>query len=71
MTAIGQSVIERLLSATSLRGRCWPVSDLWRRGPTGRFPRGQLHLGLLGYLERVVNINSEIAHRAFELGMTE
>ena len=30
-----------------------------------------LDVGLLGYLERVVNINSEIAHGAFELKMTE
>jgi len=48
-----------------------PVSDLCHRGPTGRFPTGQLHLGLLGYLKRVVNINSEITHGVFELGMTE
>jgi hypothetical protein len=31
----------------------------------------QLHLGLFGYLERVVNVNLEVADGAFELAMTE
>jgi hypothetical protein len=49
----------------------WPVSDFWHWAPTGSFPFGQLNLGLFGYLERVVNVNPEVADGAFELAMTE
>jgi len=49
----------------------WPVSDLWQRAPTGSFPVWQLHLGLLGYFERVVNVYAEVADCAFELAVTE
>ena len=47
----------------------WPVSDLWERAPTGRFLVDLLHLRLLGYLERVVNIDREIAQGAFQLAV--
>ena len=40
-------------------------------GPTGNFPVWPLHLGLLGDLKCVVNVNSKIAYGAFELAMTE
>jgi hypothetical protein len=49
----------------------WPVSDFWRWAPTGTFPFGQLNLRLFGYLERVVNVNPEVADGAFELAMTK
>ena len=39
--------------------------------PTGSFPVWQLHLGLLGYLERVVNVYAEVADCAFERAVTE
>ena len=51
--------------------RFWPVSDLWHWALPGRFPDGQLDLGLFGYFERVVNFNPDVADGAFELAMTE
>ena len=36
-----------------------------------QLPLRQLDLGLLGYLERVVNVNPEVADGAFELAVTE
>jgi hypothetical protein len=40
-------------------------------GADRQLPFGQLDLGLFSYLERVVNVNPEVADGAFELAMTE
>ena len=61
---------KRLLCCNGRDDRFWPVSDLWQ-GPTGNFPVWPLHLGLLGDLKCIVNVNSKIADGAFELAMTE
>jgi hypothetical protein len=40
-----------------------------RRQPTE--PIKPLHLGLLGDLQSIVNLDSEIAHRTLQLGVAE
>ncbi len=62
---------QRLLSVVYAGDRRWPGSDPCHGAPTGSFPVRQLHLGLFGYLERVVNVNPEVANGAFELAVTE
>jgi hypothetical protein len=62
----------RPLSSSSVvpaKGWSWPVGDQMRRQPTE--PIKPLHLGLLGDLQRIVNLDSEVAHRALQLGMAE
>ncbi len=51
-------------------GRSWPVSD---RGTRWRLltSLANLHLGLLGDLQRIVDLDTEIPHGAFELGVSE
>ena len=47
-------------------GRSWPVSDRRIRRSLTR-----LHLGLLGDLQCIVDLDSEIPNGAFEFGMAE
>jgi hypothetical protein len=44
--------------------RSWPVGDHMRRQPTE--PIKPLHLGLLGDLQRIVDLDSKIAHGALQ-----
>ena len=46
-----------------------PVDDQMRRQPIESIK--PLHLGLLGDLQRIVNLDSEIAQRALQLGVAE
>jgi hypothetical protein len=34
-------------------------------------PRSPSHVDLFGYCQSIVNLNTEIAHRALDLGMAE
>ena len=52
-----------------LDARSWLVGEQMRRQPAESIK--SLHLGLLGDLQRIVNLNSEVAHRAFQLGVAE
>ena len=52
-----------------LNAHSWPVGEEMRRQPAESIK--SLHLGLLGDLQRIVNLNSEVAHRAFQLGVAE
>jgi len=45
------------------------VNDQMHRQPTE--PIKPLHLGLLGDLQRIVNLDSELAHCALQLGVAE
>ena len=47
----------------------WPVGDPMRRQPTE--PIKPLHLSVLRDLQRIVNLDSKIAHGALELGVAE
>jgi hypothetical protein len=46
----------------------WPVSARFRRGESTA--KG-LHLGLLGDLECIIDLDTQIPHGAFELGVPE
>ena len=61
----------RMAAANSepLNDRSWPVGEQMRRQPAESIK--SLNLGLLGDLQRIVNLNSEVAHRAFQLGVAE
>ena len=50
-------------------GRFWPVSDR-RVSAVATSPAG-LHLGLLGDLQRVVDLDPEVSDGAFKLGVPE
>lgn len=53
-----------------LNDRKWPVSDFAHLAPTVICPR-PLHVRLLGDLQRVVDLDPEVADGAFELGVAE
>jgi hypothetical protein len=57
---------ERPLWGTRHYDRLWPVSDRRIRRSLTR-----LHLGLLGDLQCIVDLDSEIPNGAFEFGMAE
>ena len=52
-----------------VNGRCYPDGDQMRRYPTE--PIKPLHVVLLGYLQCIINLDSEMANRALQLGVTE
>ena len=54
------------ISNVPASGRLWPVSDRRIRRSLTR-----LHLGLLGDLQCIVDLDSEIPNGAFEFGMAE
>ena len=59
--------LEGRLSSNELSApsdRKWPVCD--RRGSAVATSLAGLHLSLLGDLQRVVNLDSEVSDRAFE-----
>jgi hypothetical protein len=50
-------------------GGSWPVGGQTSRQPAESLE--PLHLGLFGDLQRIVNFDSEVAHRALQFGMAE
>ena len=58
--------IERPVLSVDGYARLWPVSDRRIRRSLTR-----LHLGLLGDLQCIVDLDSEIPNGAFEFGMAE
>ena len=52
-----------------LNAPSWPVGEEMRRQPAESIK--SLHLGLLGDLQRIVNFDLEVAHRALQLRVTQ